>query len=82
MRFNALYPSSTELNTKTLPNRSCFKAEYWGFVCTKSNQVEEIAKQYFTAWNKQDLKALRNLFDKNIVLFYPGGHESLRPPIK
>ena len=30
--------------------------------------MEEIAKQYFTAWNKQDLKALRNLFDKNIVL--------------
>ena len=31
-------------------------------------KMEEIANQYFTAWNKQDLSELRNLFDKNIVL--------------
>ena len=31
-------------------------------------KIEEIANQYFTAWNKQDLSELRNLFDKNIVL--------------
>ena len=30
--------------------------------------MEEIANQYFTAWNNQDLSELRNLFDKNIVL--------------
>ena len=30
--------------------------------------MEEIANQYFTSWNKQDLDELRNLFDKNIVL--------------
>ena len=30
--------------------------------------MEEIANQYFTAWNKQDLDELRNLCDKNIVL--------------
>ena len=31
-------------------------------------KMEEIANQYFTAWNNQDLSELRNLFDKNIVL--------------
>ena len=31
-------------------------------------KMEEIANQYFIAWNKQDLSELRNLFDKNIVL--------------
>ena len=30
--------------------------------------MEEIANQYFTACNNQDLSELRNLFDKNIVL--------------
>ena len=30
--------------------------------------MKEIANQYFAAWNNHDLKTLRKLFDKKIVL--------------